>query len=75
MEKTFVDWYLLGIDQVNRDHLFVKNILYYIDGICRYEDLNAFEICLLVDMCLQKGDDKQKEKAKSLAKAKIAAQS
>ena len=71
MEKTFVDWYLLGIEQES-NNIFVQKVLYYIEGICRHEDLNAFEICLLVDMCLQKGNEKQKEKAKSLAKAKIA---
>ena len=63
MEKTFVDWYLLGIEQES-NNIFVQKVLYYIEGICRHEDLNAFEFCLLVDMCWQKGNEKQKEKAK-----------
>ena len=72
MEKTFVDWYLLGIDSESKH--FSDKMLKYVDGLCQYESLNAFAICLLIEMALKKGTDKMVENAKALAKKLIDAQ-
>ena len=69
MEKTFVDWYLLGFDSESK--LYSDKVLAYVDGLCEYESLNAFEICLLIEMTLKKGTDKMKENATKLAKKLI----
>ena len=69
MEKTFVDWYLLGID--SETNYFTDQILSHIDGLCQIEALNAFELCLLIELSLKKGTPKMIDNAKTLAKKLI----
>lgn len=65
MEKTFVDWYLLAIECTPNQ--FTERILSYIDGFSFYEELNGFELCLLIDICMSKGNALQKKQAITLA--------
>ena len=53
MEKTFVDWYLLQVEQTNE---YTAKILAYMDRFTFIDELNAIEVCLLVDTCLNKGN-------------------
>ena len=62
MEKMFVDWYLLAMDTHAPNQFYVEKILAFADqdDIQSHEVLNQFEICLLVDVCMQKGRDNHK---------------
>ena len=64
MEKTFVDWYLLQVEETNE---YTAKILAYMDRFTFIDELNAIEVCLLVDTCLSKGNTQQKNDAQVLA--------
>jgi len=66
MEKTFIDWYLLS-DGQGADNVFVKKILEYADNESALAQLNMFEHCLMVEVCLQKGEPRHIQKAKGFA--------
>jgi hypothetical protein len=57
IEKTFVDWFLLSIDQPDQT-FFSKKILSYLDDFIDISSLDAFEICLLLETAFKKGDAK-----------------
>ena len=59
LEKTFVDWYLLGMDT---KPLFLEKILAFIENP---ELLNHFELCLLIEVCMLKGTPSHVRKAKA----------
>ena len=65
MEKTFVDWYLLGID-LGKDSIYIKNILAYFEIESKIQRLNFIEICLLVEVSFKYGEQRHKDKARSL---------
>jgi len=67
LEKSFIDWFLLSIDQPDQTS-FSKKILSYLDDFCDISSLNALEICLLLETAFKKGDAKQLKAAKTLAK-------
>jgi len=65
MEKSFIDWYLLSNgDQPNE---WVKKILAFVEIESLSQSLNMLEGCLMVEVCLDKGEAHHKEKAKGLA--------
>lgn len=73
MEKTFIDWYLLGSDD-GADSAYTQCILQYFDIESEMKRLNFIEVCLLMETCIKYGSDRHKEKAHSLAKSLIKVQ-
>ena len=51
MEKTFIDWYLLGCDE-SADNEFVQKILSFIEYDEEIDDLNILEKCLMIEVCI-----------------------
>lgn len=70
LEKTFIDWYMLGADE-GADSIYTRKILDYFEIESKIQFLNFFEVCLLVEVTLKYGSDRQKNKAKNLARMHI----
>ena len=67
LEKTFVDWYLLS--EMSTIHL--RQICNVIDNDYMLQQLNIFELCLLIETCLKHGSAEQQTAAKALATSQI----
>jgi hypothetical protein len=50
------------MDQNDSNQFFIEKILSFTDDddIENHEQLNQLELCLLVDVCIKKGNSKQK---------------
>ena len=67
LEKTVIDWYLLGADQPASNE-FNSKLLEFLDFSTRIDDLNILENVLVLEVCLRVGSDQQKTKAKFLCR-------
>jgi hypothetical protein len=70
LEKTFIDWYLLAMSSEPNSaqgKRFSELLAEMVEDLGVRRDLNALELCLLVEVCLKRGTERQKQKAFSLA--------
>lgn len=58
MEKTFMDWYLLGIESSSPQNHFVQQIIEILEIENAINNLNSLEVCLLVEIALKFGEER-----------------
>ena len=60
--------YMLAISDKDGESgkYYSDQILKYASSLSLHQRLNQFEVCLLIDICIKKGTDMHKKKAKAM---------
>mmetsp|Transcript_11943 Transcript_11943/g.18444 ORF Transcript_11943/g.18444 Transcript_11943/m.18444 type:complete len:179 (-) Transcript_11943:474-1010(-) len=67
MEKTFIDWYLLEMSSEQPTE-FLPKILACAEVVGGTDNMNSLEKCLLIEVCLKRGSEEDKIRARAIGK-------